>query len=303
MAVMGRIAGLPTRYVEGYFARPGEGGQTVLTGQDAHAWAEVYFRGLGWVPFDATNGGPGSRGQDQSGDGADSGASGDAGDSDEPNATPEPDGGEGRDGQSDEPDDPNDPESDGDDSPDEPSDTPTPEPPRPDDTPEPPQDDPSGQEEWDFTKDAPRRHGWLIALGIILLLLVIALAVLWVRRRLKRTSPVYLCGQTKSAQKASMIAYRANLTLLNHMGQAPVSGEAPEAFAQRVSKQLDNPDYAAFVRAVTLSRYGRRPLKKEDIQAGLRAYLVFEKGMRRSERLRFGLTRVFRGIGDFESIP
>ena len=60
MAVMGRLAGLPTRYVEGYYARPGAEGGTVLTGMDAHAWAEVYFEGLGWVPFDATNGGPGA---------------------------------------------------------------------------------------------------------------------------------------------------------------------------------------------------------------------------------------------------
>ena len=46
--------------MEGYYARPGEDGAVTLTGMDAHAWAEVYFEGLGWIPFDATNGGPGA---------------------------------------------------------------------------------------------------------------------------------------------------------------------------------------------------------------------------------------------------
>ena len=53
MAVMGRIAGLPTRYVEGYLVQP-SGGVALVTGRDAHAWAEVWFDGFGWVAFDAT---------------------------------------------------------------------------------------------------------------------------------------------------------------------------------------------------------------------------------------------------------
>lgn len=53
MAVMGRIAGLPTRFVEGYVAHP-SGGIALVTSKNAHAWAEVYFDGFGWIPFDAT---------------------------------------------------------------------------------------------------------------------------------------------------------------------------------------------------------------------------------------------------------
>ncbi|MEU4643367.1 transglutaminaseTgpA domain-containing protein [Micromonospora sp. NPDC023814] len=47
-AVLGRLAGLPTRVVVG-FRSTGDG--PVRAG-DAYAWPEVLFDGLGWVPFD-----------------------------------------------------------------------------------------------------------------------------------------------------------------------------------------------------------------------------------------------------------
>lgn len=43
--------------------RPEAGGTTVVRGLNAHAWTEVYLRGVGWVTFDAT---PGAGDQDQS---------------------------------------------------------------------------------------------------------------------------------------------------------------------------------------------------------------------------------------------
>ena len=54
MTVLCRMAGLPARYVEGYLARPDEHGEALVTGLDAHAWTEVYFKGFGWLTFDAT---------------------------------------------------------------------------------------------------------------------------------------------------------------------------------------------------------------------------------------------------------
>lgn len=54
MTVMCRMAGLPARYVEGFVAYPDGSGMAVVTGQEGHAWTEVYFRGFGWVTFDAT---------------------------------------------------------------------------------------------------------------------------------------------------------------------------------------------------------------------------------------------------------
>ncbi|MGZ4627137.1 MAG: transglutaminase domain-containing protein, partial [Kineosporiaceae bacterium] len=55
MAVMVRAAGVPARVALGYV--PGtasSNGTRLITTDDAHAWVEVYFSDLGWVPFDPT---------------------------------------------------------------------------------------------------------------------------------------------------------------------------------------------------------------------------------------------------------
>ena len=54
MTVLSRMAGLPARYVEGFLANPDETGNASVTGDDAHAWTEIYFKGFGWLTFDAT---------------------------------------------------------------------------------------------------------------------------------------------------------------------------------------------------------------------------------------------------------
>ncbi len=58
-AVMARQAGLPTRinvgFTQGYQTKAGSGLWTVGR-QNAHAWPEVYFRGVGWVRFEPTPG-------------------------------------------------------------------------------------------------------------------------------------------------------------------------------------------------------------------------------------------------------
>ena len=130
-----------------------------------------------------------------------------------------------------------------------------------------------------------------------------ALAARWVRGRLNRANPARLAGEAKTARQAGMIVYRANLTLLAHMGQTPMNGETPEAFAQRVSRQFRNPEYADFAHAVTGSSYGKKPLSRADIENGLRAYVGFQGAMGSREKLRYTLTRIFRGLGDFEQIP
>ncbi|MDO5778326.1 MAG: transglutaminase family protein [Eubacteriales bacterium] len=47
---------MPARYAEGYYlsADASAPGTVTLTGKDAHAWAEVYFDGVGWLPLDTT---------------------------------------------------------------------------------------------------------------------------------------------------------------------------------------------------------------------------------------------------------
>ncbi|MGA3056836.1 MAG: transglutaminase domain-containing protein [Candidatus Limnocylindrales bacterium] len=58
MTMLMRMAGYPARYVLGYL--PGAIAQNTLlqqvTGQQKHAWVEVYFPTYGWIPFDPTGG-------------------------------------------------------------------------------------------------------------------------------------------------------------------------------------------------------------------------------------------------------
>ncbi|AOH53073.1 hypothetical protein ABE28_001795 [Peribacillus muralis] len=60
MVVLLRAANIPARWVKGYT----EGDKTVYRGEsvykvtnnNAHSWVEVYFSGIGWVPFEPTKG-------------------------------------------------------------------------------------------------------------------------------------------------------------------------------------------------------------------------------------------------------
>jgi hypothetical protein len=55
MAVLVRATGVPARVVLGYTPGNADGGRTrTITTDDAHAWVEVWFSGLGWVTFDPT---------------------------------------------------------------------------------------------------------------------------------------------------------------------------------------------------------------------------------------------------------
>lgn len=54
-----RAYGIPARYAEGYYlpvSKTEEEQAVPLTGENAHAWAEVYFDGIGWLPIDVTPG-------------------------------------------------------------------------------------------------------------------------------------------------------------------------------------------------------------------------------------------------------
>lgn len=56
-----RSYGIPARYAEGYRCTEeklaaSRGGALALTGQDRHAWVEVYYDGIGWIGVDVTPG-------------------------------------------------------------------------------------------------------------------------------------------------------------------------------------------------------------------------------------------------------
>ena len=56
---MARAVGIPCRYTIGYLPGPenvNSVGTQILLESDRHAWAEAFFDGVGWVPFDATIG-------------------------------------------------------------------------------------------------------------------------------------------------------------------------------------------------------------------------------------------------------
>jgi transglutaminase-like putative cysteine protease len=55
MAVMLRMVGIPARVATGFSPGIHEGGDRFrVRVLDAHSWVEVYFAGIGWVPFDPT---------------------------------------------------------------------------------------------------------------------------------------------------------------------------------------------------------------------------------------------------------
>jgi transglutaminase-like putative cysteine protease len=60
MVVLARAAGLPARLVTGYASGIYDEAEAryVVTEADAHAWAEVYFPGYGWIEFEPTAGRP-----------------------------------------------------------------------------------------------------------------------------------------------------------------------------------------------------------------------------------------------------
>ena len=56
LVVMARSAGIPARLATGFVpgSRDALTGQFTVRERDAHAWAEIYFPGIGWQPFDPT---------------------------------------------------------------------------------------------------------------------------------------------------------------------------------------------------------------------------------------------------------
>jgi len=52
--ILSRCLGIPARYVVGYYAHESEGEATIVRQRDAHAWAECWIEGRGWMTLDAT---------------------------------------------------------------------------------------------------------------------------------------------------------------------------------------------------------------------------------------------------------
>jgi transglutaminase-like putative cysteine protease len=54
-AAFARVLGMPARVAVGFTpGELGEDGRYYVQGMHAHAWPEIYFEGVGWVPFEPT---------------------------------------------------------------------------------------------------------------------------------------------------------------------------------------------------------------------------------------------------------
>lgn len=269
MGVMARIAGIPSRYVEGYLVQPDESGVTEVIGKDAHAWVELYFEGFGWLSFDPTP-------------------------NDEPlviSPTPEPE----------QPDVATPTPS--------PTPEPTPEPSdmllepttEPTEQPEPEPTLTPTSEPDEPPDEPPGLRPWLIALIALLILLLIAAIV---ALRLYISTPRYAVRKAQTSADKLMVYYRALLTVLEMQGQVPESGETPTAFAARLAgEKLAAQSFVTFTEIVVRSRYAGQSVTPEMCAAGATAYVEAVKSLHLREKLRWYRRRVRQGMGNVHQIP
>ncbi len=235
MTMLCRIAGLPARYVTGYLAIPDENGVAHVTGENAHAWTEVYLNGFGWLDFDPTPRSDNDRqGDSENDEPPPSNSEPTPSPSPEPTPTPSPE-------------------------PEPEENTPTPDPkengaeptptPPPAATPEPTEepDTPPPERE----KDRPPFPWWL------LLLLLLALLLAW---RCRATEPVRRAQ--KHPDQAVDVLFAAVCALLSRRGLNRRREETLRDFAARAEKPLREeqlPSILPLAEAYGAQLYGNHP--------------------------------------------
>lgn len=284
MAVMARIAGLPSRYIEGYAAVPDSDGTARVTQRNAHAWVEIYFSGFGWLSFDAT---PGYGTENTSDDGNlpdnPPAASPSPSPTPTPDATPSP-------SPSPEmtptPSPENQPDA-------TPTPSPTPEPtPSPDDPDAVPTPTPSPTPPPDDSQKNPP-PGWL---WLLLILLILAAAV---AARLYFCAPARVAGRQSSTNDALFVWYRAIEEVLLCMGIAAMPGEAPATFLLRAQTQLgDAVKLTTLGKALCVAQYSAHTLKRTQPKRAEKTYSDLLALMKPMQKLRLYVRRLLpkRGI-------
>ena len=294
MTLMARIAGLPARYVEGYLVK--DGGENVITGQDAHAWSEVYFKGFGWVTFDATPPDSGENGDESNGNNGDA-----SGRTPPPQSTPTPT-------PTPTPAPSPTPEEDDTDWPDEdrPDSAPenTPDVPWPDgdDTPTP---DPGDSEAsgGDDTQDdrPPRSYGWLLWLLMILLL---AGAGAFAAVRIRNTDPKRLENGYKTGTEKLFLWYRLSIDALKTRGMDYEQGFTPAGFAERaVQARLAPEEFISVSEYVAKAAYGKLAPVPRQIAQAENCYKQILGRVSRPGRLKLLSKRIFARGGVSLNIP
>ena len=281
MTVLCRMAGLPARYVEGYVAKPDENGEALVTGLSAHAWTEVYFRGFGWLTFDATPAGPGTgRGSPEA----------------TPTPTPEPPMPEGSENEpTPEPENPDDepsPEPEG--TEEEPSPEPDQAEPSPEPSPEPTPapEDPSGHPSPDPENvppekpDAPSSFPWLWLLLLLLLLLLAA--------RILLTSPRFRARRAGSEDAALDVWTQEIFDLLAAENQFRRRDESPMAFCRRVDRTgIFSVALGPVGECISLIRYSPAKAQETDTRLLQDSAIVLKGELSNPARLRYLVRRIF----------
>ena len=278
MTVLCRMIGLPARYVEGWLAEPDENGEALVTGLNAHAWTEVYFKGFGWLTFDATPRHTGSESPDSSGQ--------DSPPEPSPTPSPEPPGPEGSE---DEPTPSPEPEKDvptpepTDEPSEEPSEEPSPEPP---DVSDPPTSPPDGESTPPEGPEKPGSFPWLL----LLLLLLAAGAAL----RVRMTSPAFREKRAQTESDRFDVWVREITDLLHAEGLDRRPGESPMAFGRRLDRT--GPFSVALGpvgECISLIRYSRAEATETDTGLIRDTSILLKDELSRPARLRYLLRRSF----------
>lgn len=271
MCVLARCAGLPARYVEGYAAEPDADGVARITQQHAHAWAEIYFPGFGWLPFDATPGsGQAAGGQGEQPDGDSPSENPDdpsgAPDADQLAAAPSPT----------------------------PSPSPTPEHSNPDITPTPvitpqPTPGPTSTPPPAPPDDAPPPPGFLLVLALVLLALACIL-------RLWLVSPARLAS-AGDAGSAVLVWYIAVTQALAQLGLIPSPGEPPATFLLRAQEALQQRvTLISLGKTLCMVRYGGKHAKGAAAKKAEKTYQSVLALLTPWQRLRMYAYRFLHGV-------
>ena len=281
MTVLCRMVGLPARYIEGYLAEPNENGEVIVTGLNAHSWTEVYFKGFGWLTFDAT-----PHSAQSAGNGGDDTASSSSGKPtpvpgrEEPTPTPEKEK-------------PTPPEEQTADLPEEasPDSTPTPSPtPVPEEASESETADPDDpSDEGSDTGESRRNRSAAPFLWILLLLLLIALLIL----RWRHTSPALREKKAADENEKFEVWVDEIASRLASRGIERKTGETPLSWTRRLDAAGALPvKLSPIGECVSLLRYSQAETLPEDTVLARETALSLRKNQTVPVRLRYFVNRL-----------
>ncbi len=290
MTVLCRMAGLPARYVEGFLARPNAQGEAIVSGLDAHAWTEVYFKGFGWLTFDATPRQENGNHEDPSG-------------GDQPSSSPEPTpeptpepSPEPSESPSAAPEDPTptpEAENPGDAETPAPEDaenssTPTPTPtPTPAPSPAASADDATKDKGGDSSDNSSFSFPFLPVL--FLLLLILAVVLRWIM-----TSPAHKEKRAANESARFDIWLQETVDCLAARKIFRANGETPMSWTRNLDASGELPvSLSRLGECVSLLRYGKLEAVPDDTALARESAQALKKGMNASSRIRYALRRFF----------